>query len=209
MSSAAGPSGGGQQPEQPTNLATAVAEVSERASKLIREEIELAKAEVEVKAVNIAKGTVVGVVAGIFFVTALLFLLIGGAWLLYYVLPGNDFTYFWGFFAMAVILVILGVIAGLIASKVVKKGAPPVPTMAIDEAQKLRTDLSAALEDEPVPAPAPAAVSAVAPAAPAPAPAPPAAAPAPAPAPAPPEQSTASDPEAEPPAGGQSDGQNT
>jgi hypothetical protein len=112
VSSAAGPSGGGQQPEPPTNLATAVAEVSERASTLIREEIELAKAEIEVKATSIAKGTVVGVVAGIFFATALLFLLIGCAWLLYYVLPGNDFTYFWGFFAMAVILVILGVIAG-------------------------------------------------------------------------------------------------
>ena len=64
MSSAAGPSGGGQQPEPPTNLATAVAEVSERASKLVREEIELAKAELEVKATNLAKGTVVGVDAG-------------------------------------------------------------------------------------------------------------------------------------------------
>ncbi len=57
-----------------------------------------------------------------FLVTALFFVLIGCAWLLYYYLPiGNDFTYFWGFFAMAVILVVLGVIAGLIAAKVVKK----------------------------------------------------------------------------------------
>ena len=137
MSSAAGPSGGGQQPE-PTNLATAVAEVSERASKLVREEIELAKAELEVKATSIAKGTVVGVVAGVFFVTALLFLLIGCAWLLYYILPGNDFTYFWGFFAMAVILVLLGVLAGLLAARAVKRGSPPVPSMAIAEAQKIR-----------------------------------------------------------------------
>ncbi len=48
---------------------------------------------------------------------ALIFVLVGCAWLLYYYLPGNDFTYFWGFFAMAVILVVLGVLAGLIAAQ--------------------------------------------------------------------------------------------
>ncbi len=207
MSSAAGPSGGGQQPE-PTNLATAVAEVSERASKLVREEIELAKAELEVKATSIAKGTVVGVVAGVFFVTALLFLLIGCAWLLYYILPGNDFTYFWGFFAMAVILVILGVIAGLVASKVVKKGAPPVPTMAIDEAQKLRSDISGVLEEQPAaPVPAPVAVAAAARPTPAPAAAPPTVAEPPAAGadqpPAGTPEAPNSDPEAGPPAEGQ------
>ena len=66
--------------------------------------------------------------AGVFFLTALFFVLIGCAWLLYYELPiGNEFTYFWGFFAMAVILVVLGVIAGLLAAKVVKSGSPPAP----------------------------------------------------------------------------------
>ncbi len=44
---------------------------------------------------------------------------------------------------MAVILVVLGVIAGLIAAKVVKKGSPPVPSMAIEEAQKIRETVSA------------------------------------------------------------------
>ena len=53
---------------------------------------------------------------------ALMMALVGGAWLLYYYLPGNDFTYFWGFFAMAVILVLLGALAGLLAAKAVKKG---------------------------------------------------------------------------------------
>ncbi len=133
---------GGQRPERPDNIATAVADVSERASVLIREEIELAKAELTTKMTSIARGAVVGVTAGIFFVTALVFVLVGCAWLIYYLLPVNTYGYFWGFFAMAVILVILGAIAGLIAARVVKKGAPPVPTMAIDEAQKLREDLS-------------------------------------------------------------------
>lgn len=128
----------------PQNIATAITDVSERFTVLIREEIELAKAEVAEKATKLAKGAVVAVAAGVFLVTALFFVLIGLAWLLYYELPiGNDFTYFWGFFAMALILVVLGVIAGLIAAKVVKKGAPPVPKMAIAEARKIRESVSA------------------------------------------------------------------
>jgi uncharacterized membrane protein len=126
----------GEQP--PQNIATAIAEVSERATLLVREEIELAKAEVTEKATRLARGAVIGVAAGIFFVTALVFVLVGCAWLLYYYLPGNDFTYFWGFFAMAAILVLLGVFAGLIAARAVRRSAPPVPTMAIEEARKIR-----------------------------------------------------------------------
>ncbi|HEY7934430.1 MAG TPA: phage holin family protein [Solirubrobacteraceae bacterium] len=129
----------------PQNLAAAVAEVSERASLLIREEIELAKTEVAEKATKLLTGTVVAVVAGVFFLAALFFVLIGCAWLLYYYLPiGTEFTYFWGFFAMAVILVVLGVLAGLLAARLVKKGAPPMPNMAIDEARKIRETVGAA-----------------------------------------------------------------
>ena len=98
------PPPGEQRPEPPQNIATAIAEVSERATLLVREEIELAKAEVTEKATKLVRGAVVGVAAGVFFVMALVFALVGCAWLLYYYLPGNDFTYFWGFFAMAVIL---------------------------------------------------------------------------------------------------------
>ena len=91
---------------------------------------------------------------------AFLFALIGGAFLLYFYLPiGNDFTYFWGFFAMALILVLVGILAGLIAAKVLKRGAPPVPTMAIDEARKIRETVEA-----PAPAPAFAAPTSAAPA---------------------------------------------
>jgi hypothetical protein len=133
----------GQRPDQPQNIATAIAEISERATLLVREEIELAKAEVSEKATKLIKGAIVGVAAGIFFFTALVFALVGCAWLLYYYLPGNDFTYFWGFFAMAAILVVLGVLAGLIAAKAVKKSSPPVPNMAIEEARKIREAVSA------------------------------------------------------------------
>jgi hypothetical protein len=89
----------------------------------------------------------VAAAAGIFVVTALFLALIGCAWLLYYELPiGNDFTYFWGFFAMALILLVLGALAGLLAAKVVKKSAPPVPTMAIEEAHLIRQTMGAASE---------------------------------------------------------------
>ncbi len=101
--------------------------------------------------------------AGVFFLMALILALVGGAWLLYFYLPVGDFAYFWGFFAMAVILVVLGAIAGLIASRVLKKSSPPVPTMAIEEAHLIRDTVTAphvavtppAQASAPTPAPAP------------------------------------------------------
>ena len=142
--SAASPPPPGERRSETQNIATAITEVSERATLLVREEIELAKTEVAEKATKLVKGAVVGIAAGVFLITALFFVLIGCAWLLYYYLPiGNQFTYFYGFFAMAIILVVLGVIAGLIAARVVKKGSPPVPSMAIEEAQKIRETVSA------------------------------------------------------------------
>jgi uncharacterized membrane protein YqjE len=136
-------------PEVPKNIAAAITEVSERATLLVREEIELAKVEVSEKATKLIKGAIVGVAAGVFVLMAVIFALIGFAWLLYYALPGNDFTYFWGFFAMAVILLVLGAIAGLLAAKAVKKGSPPVPNMAIEEARKIRETVSSGTATPP------------------------------------------------------------
>ncbi len=127
----------------PHNIATAIGDVTERFAALVHEEIELAKAEVAEKTGKLARGAVVAIAAGVFLVTALFFVLIGCALLLYYVLPVGPFAYFWGFFAMAAILVVFGVIAGLVAAKVVKRGAPPTPTMAIEEARKIRQSVSA------------------------------------------------------------------
>jgi uncharacterized membrane protein YqjE len=139
----------GQAPrrDQPQNIATAITEVSERATLLVHEEIELAKAEISEKVSKLARGAVVAVAAGVFVVMALMFVLIGLAWLLYYELPiGGTFTYFWGFFAMALILLVLGVLAGVIAARAVKRGSPPVPSMAIEEARKIRETVSAGSE---------------------------------------------------------------
>jgi hypothetical protein len=140
--------------KSPQGIASAITEVSERASLLIREEIELAKTEIAEKTTRLAKGAIVAIVAGVFFFTALFFVLMGLAWLLYYELPiGNEFTYFWGFFAMALILVALGAVAGLLAAKAVKSGSPPTPAMAIEEARKIRETVSAAPDTRAADAP--------------------------------------------------------
>ena len=119
------------------NIAQAIQEVSERASLLVREEIELAKVEVTAKITKLVKGAVVGIAAGIFAIFGLVYLLHGFAWLAWYELFPND-QFFWGFFVVAAVLFLVGALAGFIAARALKSGAPPVPTMAIDEAKLIR-----------------------------------------------------------------------
>ena len=138
-------------PPAPQNLATTLGEITDRTTAIVREEIELAKAEVTEKATTLAKGAAVGVAAGIFIGVGLLFLLHGLAWLIYYVLPVGELAYFWGFFAVALLLFVVAAIAGFLAYRWVKKGSPPTPQMAIAEAQRVR----ATVAGEPVPDAAP------------------------------------------------------
>jgi hypothetical protein len=128
---------------EPQNIATAISEVTERATLLIREEIELAKAEVTEKVTRLLKGIVVGAAAGVFVLTALLFALHGVAWLAWFKLFSSSGTYFWGFFMVAAALLLLGVLAGFLAARAVRSGAPPTPAMAIDEARKIRDTVAA------------------------------------------------------------------
>jgi uncharacterized membrane protein YqjE len=122
----------------PKEISAAVQEIAERAQALVREEIELAKTEVTEKVSKLVKGAVVAAAAGIFAIFGVSILIQGFAWLAYYYLPGNDFTYFWGFFLVAVLLFIFGGLAGFFAAKLFKKGSPPTPEMAIEEAQRIR-----------------------------------------------------------------------
>jgi uncharacterized membrane protein YqjE len=119
------------------NIAQAIQEVSDRATLLVREEIELAKAEVTEKVTKLIKGAVVAIAAGIFIVFALIYLLHGFAWLTWYELF-PDQQYFWGFFIVAAVLLLLGALAGYIAARAMKSGAPPTPAMAIDEAKLIK-----------------------------------------------------------------------
>jgi hypothetical protein len=120
------------------SIIAAINEVSDKAQLLVREEIELAKLEVTEKLTKLAKGAVVGIAAGIFAITGLLFLLHGLAWLAYWVIPFPQGTVFWGFFVVAGILFLVGGIAGFFAARWLKKGSSPAPAMAIEEARLIR-----------------------------------------------------------------------
>jgi H+/Cl- antiporter ClcA len=123
---------------QATILA-AINEVSDKAQILVREEIELAKAEVTEKLTTLARGLAIGIAAGVFVLAGLLMLLHGTAWLAWYVLPvGNSLNYFWGFYLVAGILFIVGGIAGFLAARWLKSVQSPTPEMAIEEARLIR-----------------------------------------------------------------------
>ena len=123
-------------------IAEAINEISERASALVREEIELAKAEVTDKVTKLVKGAVVGGAAAIFAIFGLVLLLEGFSWLAWWLLPVPSSQIFWGFFVVAGILFAFGGLAGFLAAKLFKSGAPPMPAMAIDEARKTKQELS-------------------------------------------------------------------
>jgi uncharacterized membrane protein YqjE len=119
------------------SLGDIVSEVSEKASLLVREEIELAKAEVISKAKTMGRGAGIGAAAGVFLVFALVMFLHTLAWLLVEVF---DLQIWVGFGIVTLLLVILGIISGLLAAKWLKAG-PPTPDMAIEQAKITRVAL--------------------------------------------------------------------
>jgi hypothetical protein len=126
-----------QTPPDDKSLGDLVTQVSENASLLIREEIELAKAEVEQKVRSIARGAIAGAVAGVFLLFALIYLLEAAAWGL------NDvFDSIWlGFLIVGGALVALAIIGALIAVRSLRSGTPPTPEQAIEEARLIREAL--------------------------------------------------------------------
>jgi uncharacterized membrane protein YqjE len=131
------PRGDGAGDGDTSAIARSIQEVTERAQLLVREEIELAKVELQTKASKLAMGAGVAAAAGLFVAVALLFILIGFAWLAWYLIfPGQ--TYFWGFFLVAGVLLLIAAIAGFVAQRAFKAGTPPQPTMAIEEAKLIR-----------------------------------------------------------------------
>jgi uncharacterized membrane protein YqjE len=129
--------------QQTSELARAIQDVTERAQLLVREEVELAKAEMTDKVTKLIKGAVFGIVAGIFAVFALIYLLHALSWGINDVLDVS--TALWaGFLITGGLILLLGVIAGLLALRFVKKGTPPTPQLAIEEAQLIKGTLAAA-----------------------------------------------------------------
>jgi len=130
-------------------VAAAVQEVSERASVLVREEIELAKAEMQFKARSLTRGAVIAAAAGVFVVIAVLFILTAAAWGIWVAFFGDSQDYWLGFLIVAVLLLLAAGIAGWLAAKAFKRGSPPTPQMAIDEARLIQDTVTAPFEQAP------------------------------------------------------------
>jgi uncharacterized membrane protein YqjE len=122
------------------SLGDIVAEVSDKASQLVREEIELAKAEVKDKLSKLTKGAVVAAAAGVFMVFAVTMFFHGLAWFLDDVFNWED-NIWAGFAVVTAMLFLLAILAGLLALKLFKKGSPPMPELAIEEARRTRAEL--------------------------------------------------------------------
>jgi uncharacterized small protein (DUF1192 family) len=123
------------------NLATAVTEVSERVSVLIREEIELAKAEMMEKVSSLARGAIAVAAGAIFGLFGLIILLETLAWALDAGITDSAGSIWVGFLIVTGILFGLAVGAFVFAYRKLKVGAPR-PDMAIDEAKKIRATVS-------------------------------------------------------------------
>ena len=127
--------------QETSELAQAIQEVSEKASLLVREEIELAKAEVSQKAKSLLGAVVTGAVAAVFALAALIYFLHFVAWGLTALLGSDPWL---GYLIVALGLVALAGLAAFVASRIVRKGVPPTPQMAIEEAQLIKQTITQA-----------------------------------------------------------------
>ena len=122
-------------------LGEIVSDVTSKAQLLVREEIELAKAEVTAKVSKLAKGAGFFAGAGILAVFGLIYL--------FHMLALGLADWFslkvWVGYAIVTVFIflIVGILAFL-GLRSVKKGAPPVPEMAIEEAKKTQAALKEA-----------------------------------------------------------------
>jgi hypothetical protein len=128
--------------EQTDSLAAAVTEVSDKLGVLVREELELAKAEMSQKLSSYARGAAaiaVGAVLGVF---ALIYVFLTIAWGI------NEITnHLWlGFAVVMVLLVAITLGAFFFAWRKLRVGAP-TPKLAIDEAKKITATVKSGGED--------------------------------------------------------------
>ena len=124
------------------SLGEIVSDVSEKASLLVREEIELAKAEVTDKLSKLGRGAAIAAAAGVFLVFGITLFFHGLAWFLDDIFNWED-NIWAGFAVVTALLFLLAIIAALVAVRLFKKGAPPPPELAIEEAKRTRAELEA------------------------------------------------------------------
>ena len=124
------------------SLGDIVQDVSEKASLLVREEIELAKAEVTGKAKKLGTGIGMASAALVTLLFFSIFFFIALAELL------NDLfwdDYPWAGYGVVALLFLITTIALVVVGlRLIKKGSPPAPEMAIEEAKATKAVLEEA-----------------------------------------------------------------
>jgi uncharacterized membrane protein YqjE len=123
------------------SLGDVVGDVSTKASLLVREEIELAKTEIAEKVGKLAKGGAVAGAAGVFAVFALIYFFEALAWFFNDLFDVTVTSPWIGFLIVFAILIALAGVAGWIGIRWIKKGSPPVPELAIEEAKRTRAEI--------------------------------------------------------------------
>jgi H+/Cl- antiporter ClcA len=117
------------------SLGDIVGDVTSKTTLLVQEEIALAKAEVSQKISRLAAGAGAGAAAGVFLVFFLVALVHGLAWLVADVLNEEIWL---GYFIVAAFILLLAALAGFLAYRLIRRGTPPTPEMAIEEAKRTR-----------------------------------------------------------------------
>jgi H+/Cl- antiporter ClcA len=123
------------------SLGEVVNDVSTKASLLVREEIELAKTEIAEKAKSLGKGVTVAIIAGVMAVFALIYFFEALAWFLNDLLETVNTSPWIGFLIVFGILILLAGLAGFLGLRWIKKGSPPTPDLAIEEAKRTRAEI--------------------------------------------------------------------
>jgi uncharacterized membrane protein YqjE len=133
-----------------SELGQAIQDVSEKVQLLVHEEIELAKAEMSEKVTKLIRGAVFGIVGGVFAVFALVYLLHSFSWGLW-ALFSDDANFVWlGYLLVGALLLVVGGLAGFLAARYFKRGTPPTPAMAIEEAQLIKETVTSSRPATPI-----------------------------------------------------------
>jgi hypothetical protein len=118
------------------SLGDVVSEVTEKASLLVREEIELAKAEVTEKVTKLGKGAGALAAAGVLAVFGLIFFFHALSW---FWIDLFDWTNVWqGYLLTFGVIIVGGALIGFLGYRWLKGGSPPTPDLAIEEAKRTR-----------------------------------------------------------------------
>lgn len=135
-------------PEDQDNqpLGQSITEIIDRTTAIVHEEIELAKTEIAISLQNLLRGSVAGIVGGVFAFFGLFVLLIGLSFLI-----GDAIGAFYpwlGFLIVAFFLFLLGGLLAVFALKNIQKGGSQLaPSQAIDEAKQTKDALAKEVQE--------------------------------------------------------------